>query len=228
MVFGQADGLAGGWGLELALLSGLPQGWQPCTSPGCCPCRSLSLPGPGSPLCLLEVAALRASQGEARVRYGLCKCTVVFPSTQGCVGMWRTISSTLRRPVSMAGSRSELSGCLLGTWIFPKGLWDGDTVMGMSDSDPCLAPLLWGFSPSQLHPCGVLHLPFCGAWCRGEEERALECLSLPQPNFSLQLCWQLLLGAQLKLLLPVSLLGEGTVFPSWLPCCFLCCWSRAS
>lgn len=49
MVSGQADGLAGGEGLEL--LSGLPQSWQRCTSPGCCPGRSLSPLDPGSCCC---------------------------------------------------------------------------------------------------------------------------------------------------------------------------------
>lgn len=48
VVSGQADGVSGGWGLQLALLSGLSQSWQQCTSRGCCLCRSLSPSDPGS------------------------------------------------------------------------------------------------------------------------------------------------------------------------------------
>lgn len=49
----------------------------------------------------------------------------------------------------------------------------------METSDPCLDPLLWVFPPSHLHPSGLPQLPFCVAWCGGEEEWGFERLSLP-------------------------------------------------
>lgn len=96
MVSGQADGLAGGWGLELGLLSGLPQSWQRCMSPGCCPGRSLSPLDPGSRCCTghsrcsgwaaLGRAKGRSASGTASTA-SLCQWDVAFPVIQRCVGV---------------------------------------------------------------------------------------------------------------------------------------------
>lgn len=88
---GQADGLAGGEALEVGLLSGLPQSWQPCRSPGCCPGWSLAPLDPGSCSHCWAWAALGQSKGRSASgtasTASLGLWGVAFPITQRCVGV---------------------------------------------------------------------------------------------------------------------------------------------
>lgn len=144
--------------------------------------------GPWFPAAASSALAVRGGLhlGQAKVRsgsgtasaVGLYQCNVAFPSTQRCVGVWRTISDwgydreyewAVRMPCLGVGSSPWLEGTNEG----------GTVVTGMGASGPSLDPLLWVFPPSHLHPSGLSQLPFCVAWCRGVEEWGLQWLSVP-------------------------------------------------
>lgn len=123
MVSGQADGLAGGWGLELGFLPGLPQSWQRCMSPGCCPGRSLSPLDPAAAATLATPAA-QGGQPWDKARAGQHQ---EQPVPVGCglrhhaeVCGW-VISKTLISPGSVTGSVCHKSGCLAWGLDLPQG-----------------------------------------------------------------------------------------------------------